>query len=66
MPGIRSSCPRTLVAPVFAVSVIFGIRSEALRPATLLSSVAFPPAVRAACWTVGFSATFWPAFLICS
>ena len=40
-PGIRSSCPRTLLALFFAVSVSLGTRVAALSLAALASSVAF-------------------------
>jgi len=54
------------MALFFAVSVSLGTRVAALSFATLVSSVAFTPAARVAFCTVGFSATFRPAFFICS
>ena len=56
-PGIRSSCPRTLLALFFAVSVSLGTRVAALSLATLVSSVAFAPAAWVAFCTGGLSTT---------
>ena len=61
-PGIRSIWPRTLLALFFAVSVSLGTRVAALSLATLVSSVAFWPAARAAFCTGGLSIVFRATF----
>jgi hypothetical protein len=55
-----------LLALFFAVSVSLGTRVAALSFATLVSSVAFSPAVRAAFCTGGLSTAFRASFFICS